>query len=526
MTKFLKPENEEGKIEYKLKLIDVSKDRLEKLASQMKYRLAEGGGEALYFIGVTDDGRPLGLTKDEEERTLENLSTVASIIGAKLQVVGRKKGVKGNIIEVLVRLSKEEAPPVHVSIAVLGNVDAGKSSLVGVLCTGDLDDGRGSAMRRIARYLHEVRTGRTSSVAIRLLGLNNRGEPVNWSLANPLDEAQIYMNSSKIITFIDVGGHERYLRTTLRGVMARLPDYSMLVVAANAGLLLMGKEHLGISIALRIPVFVVVTKIDMVSKEILDGVVDELVDVLRRVGKIPVLVDGERDIVELAQAMPSGRVVPIFKVSNTRGTGINSLIRFLNVLPPRMRWGEESERGLLMYIDDKFDVKGVGTVVAGLILSGKAREGETVYIGPFRDGNWRESRVKSIHINRLPVAEASAGVEATLALTNIEYEEVEKGMVVSNKPLKSIDTIEARITILRHSTTIKRGYETVLHLRAIRSTVRFTWLEKEPMRTGDTGRVYLKFVYHPWYLQVGEKFVLRDSRTRAIGTVLSTKSSS
>jgi len=44
-------------------------------------------------------------------------------------------------------------------------------------------------------------------------------------------------------------------------------------------------------------------------------------------------------------------------------------------------------------------------------------------------------------------------------------------------------------------------------------------MEKELMRTGDRGLVRLRFLYHPWFLEGGERFVLRDSRARAIGTV-------
>ncbi|RLE89257.1 MAG: hypothetical protein DRJ46_04950, partial [Thermoprotei archaeon] len=239
------PEKEEGKTEYKLKLTRVSEERLEHLASQMKYRLSEGGGEAFYVLGVSDEGEPLGLTDEELEVSLENLRRVAARLGARVKVVREKRGRRGRVVEVLVRLSREDSPPIHVSITVLGNVDAGKSTLVGVLCTGRLDDGNGAAMARIARFLHEVESGRTSSVSTRFLGFDVEGRVVNYELVHPLDESEIYLSSAKIIAFTDLGGHERYLRTTLRGVMSRLPDYAMLVVGANAGLLKMGREHLG-----------------------------------------------------------------------------------------------------------------------------------------------------------------------------------------------------------------------------------------------------------------------------------------
>ncbi len=515
-------ESERGSVEYKSRLVGPSRERIERLASQMKYRLAEGGGEAVYLLGVEDDGRVRGLTPLEEEETLSALAEAASLIGARIRVVSREDvGGGRRLVRLLVRLNREEAPPVQLTVAALGNVDAGKSTLIGVLCTGELDDGRGRGMRKVARFLHEVESGRTSSVAVRLLGFSMGERPVNWDLPNPLDEAQVYMGSDKLVYFVDLGGHERYLRTTLRGVMAKMPDYAMLVVAANNGLLTMGREHLGVAAALRIPVFAVVTKVDLAARPVLEATLRELADAARRAGRKVFPVRGRLDAYRAAELVSSGAVMPVFLVSSVTGRGLESLVAFLSVLPPRRgRGGEESP--LLMYVDDKFNVRGVGTVVAGVVEAGVAREDSWVYLGPFRDGSWRRVRIKSIHVSRVPVSAARPGDEATFALAGVGYEEVEKGMVVSTAPLGAAWAVRARIFVLRHPTTIRVGYETVLHYRSVRSPVRITWMEREPMRTGDMGEVELRFTRHPWFVRVGDRFLLRDGRTRALGRVLET----
>ena len=69
--------------------------------------------------------------------------------------------------------------------------------------------------------------------------------------------------AAKIVNFIDLAGHEKYLRTTLFGMTGHQPDYAMLIVGSNMGIVGMTKEHLGISLALRVPVFIVVTKTDL-----------------------------------------------------------------------------------------------------------------------------------------------------------------------------------------------------------------------------------------------------------------------
>ena len=73
-----------------------------------------------------------------------------------------------------------------------------------------------------------------------------------------------------MLTFIDLCGHEKYLKTTLFGLIGLLPDYAMIIVGSNMGISKMTIEHINISLALRIPFFVVITKIDICPKNIFD----------------------------------------------------------------------------------------------------------------------------------------------------------------------------------------------------------------------------------------------------------------
>ena len=62
-----------------------------------------------------------------------------------------------------------------IRISVLGSVDAGKSTLLGVLCHGNLDDGQGHSRMNLFRHQHEVQTGRTSSISHKILGFDSKG---------------------------------------------------------------------------------------------------------------------------------------------------------------------------------------------------------------------------------------------------------------------------------------------------------------------------------------------------------------
>lgn len=61
-------------------------------------------------------------------------------------------------------------------VAVVGNVDAGKSTLLGVLTHGELDNGRGFARQKLFRHKHEMESGRTSSVGNDILGFDQEGQ--------------------------------------------------------------------------------------------------------------------------------------------------------------------------------------------------------------------------------------------------------------------------------------------------------------------------------------------------------------
>lgn len=101
-------------------------------------------------------------------------------------------------------------------IAVLGNVDAGKSTTLGVLTRGGLDDGRGKARVSLFRHKHEVESGRTSSVGMEILGFDEKGKAVlpggatgaegekekEGGRKERLGWEQICQRSAKVVSFI------------------------------------------------------------------------------------------------------------------------------------------------------------------------------------------------------------------------------------------------------------------------------------------------------------------------------------
>ena len=93
----------------------------------------------------------------------------------------RSKGEKRTVAEVLIRKVPDDQQFLDVRVAVVGPMDAGKSTLLGVLTQGELDNGRGKARLNLFRHLHEIQSGRTSSIGHEILGFDSKGEVVDYS---------------------------------------------------------------------------------------------------------------------------------------------------------------------------------------------------------------------------------------------------------------------------------------------------------------------------------------------------------
>lgn len=515
-------EPEKGNVEYKLKIIDPPATRFKHLVTQMKFRLQEGQGEAIYEIGLRDDGYPRGVSEKELKASLKTLKRMAAELNADVTVIREEEGDKGKLVEVLVRqYSKEDY--LGIRIAVAGNVDSGKSTLVGVLITGELDNGRGLARMNVFRHKHEVESGRTSSISQQIMGFTSQGKVANYELVGDPSWTRIVDNSSKLITFIDLGGHEKYLKTTLYGLTGHLPDYTILVVGANMGIVGMTKEHLGIALALRVPVIVVVTKIDICPEHILDQTVEEVSRILKMPGsnKIPIIIRNIDDVVVSAKNLVSDKIAPIFLVSNVAGTNMDLLRKFLNLLPANQKWEEFYDQPIEFHIDETFSVTGVGTIVAGTLVSGTVAENNILQLGPDENGNFQNVKVKSIQSKRQPVKRVLAGQTATFALRKVKRTAIRKGMVLLDPSIdpKIAYEFEANVFILSHATTIQKNYQAVIHCGTIRQTGKIVKMDKDLIRTGDRANVRFRFLYCPEYIHEGEKIIFREGRTKGIGTI-------
>ncbi|KAK7918032.1 GTP-binding protein 1 [Apiospora marii] len=516
---------------------------LQKLVDVIDTRLLEGHGEAVFDLGFENNGDSMRLTKAEFDAALARLRKAAKTIHADCNVL-LTKNVGGEAEADSVTTGKDkdtdcsgkimirQAPSaaesvIETRIAVVGNVDAGKSSMLGVLVKGDLDDGRGKARVNLFRHKHEIETGRTSSVGMEIMGFDTAGKVISSDVpGRKLSWEEIGKRSAKVITFTDLAGHEKYLRTTVFGLLSSSPNYCLLMVAANNGLVGMSKEHLGIALALNVPVMVVVTKIDICPPNILQQTLEQISKILKSPGarKIPVFIRNREECINTATQFVSQRICPIFQVSNVTGENLDLVRTFLNILPHHGRY--DADAAFEFHVNDTFSVPFVGTVVSGIVKSGVIHAGDNVLIGPDGLGNFTPTSVRSIQRKRIDVPAASAGQSASFALKKVRRKDVRKGMVVLPKvegaPAPKVhQEFVAEVLILSHATTIKAKYQAMLHVGPVSQTCAIIDVDRPFIRTGDRATVAFRFVQRPEYLVPGDRLLFREGRTKGLGIVKS-----
>ncbi|KAJ2851425.1 hypothetical protein IWW36_001064 [Coemansia brasiliensis] len=507
--------------------------------------------QLLYDSGAPDDEQAAGSAGDSAGTTVKYAREITAATASNTSSA-TKNPLNSNAarsVSYLIRRRPQRIEEMmEVRVAVAGNVDAGKSTMLGVLTQGGLDDGRGKARVALFRHKHEIDSGRTSSVGMEILGFDKAdGAPVrHTNLHRKAGWDALCLRSSKIVTFLDLAGHEKYLKTTVFGMAGGAPDFVMLMVAANAGLAGMAKEHLGLALALGIPVFVVVTKIDMCPPKVLDATLKQLSRVLRSSGcrKLPVAVSDRKAVVMAAARCVNQRVCPVFQISNVTGEGVDLLQTFLNILPLNRHNStvspsaspsspeSEQEEMLRFDINEIFAVPYVGTVVSGVVSSGSVHLGDTLWLGPDFNGQFIPTQVRGIHRKRAEVEAGYRGQSVSLALRKVGRTQARKGMVLLSRsqieqPPVATSTFEAEVVVLYHSTTITRRYQAMVHCGAVRQTARVLSIrsanssdeDEDALRTGSRARVLFQFIRHPEHLTEGSRLVFREGRTKGVGRV-------
>ncbi len=427
-----------------------------------------------------------------------------------------------------------------VGIVITGSVDSGKSSTIGVLISNELDNGNGSARLKVAKHPHEKDTGQTSDISTRTIETKD-----------------------KSITLIDLCGHEKYLKTTTYGITGFFPDYAVVTVASNRGILRMTREHLGILFYMKIPTIILITRIDIAPDDILASTEASIKKICNMFNKKPVFINSRKELdlpieqqkekeksnFELLKDITnkmkySDDILPVLSTSNKTGFYINSLKNTLFELEPRKLWSYD-KKDSIFYIESCFNPPGIGLVVSGILKGHSIKQGDNVYIGPI-ENKFIPIRIRSIHNNsRELVNELDDHQRGCFAISSTD-KKIEllrkmftKGIIILNN-LEQISKLtwnfKAEIEILHHSATIREKYSPVLHIGPIRQAACIVKIHEviknnksediqEPsdkvcLKTKDKAIVEFKFTAHQEFLEKDMIFFFREGTTRGVGKII------
>ena len=300
---------------------------------------------------------------------------------------------------------------------------------------------------------HEIERGLSADLSFAVYGFRN-GHAMR--IKNPLkkkEKSNLVEKCDKVISFVDTVGHEPWLRTTIRGIVGQKLNYGLITISANQGPTHITKEHLGIIIAMDLPVIVAMTKVDTVTSDKILEIKKEIFDLLKLVGRIPYALKSIEDVDFVTKHM-NEHIVPFIKVSPVTGTNLLDRL-FLKInIPPN---GKELIKPFMMYIDKSYSVLGVGTVVSGTIRQGKVFKGDKLRLGPTSTGEFIETSSKSMEMHHYKKDIAEAGEVVGIAITGVDMD-IKRGMILCSPeyPALAVKEFEAEVAILVHPTTIKK----------------------------------------------------------------------
>lgn len=437
----------------------------------------------------------------------------------------------------------------NIRVAVVGNVDAGKSTMIGTLTSSLLDDGRGSSRTSIMKHRHEIESGRTSTASTHLMGFRSSGQAIagkdSVRANRRKTEDEIARESYRVVTLMDLAGHEKYLKTTIHGVASGMADYALILVNSRHPPTHMTHHHLNLCVSFGIHVVIIFTKVDGCPEHAFKTSKAEVCKLLRRsdIGKQPFEIRTEKDIATCIGKL--GTLAPMISTSCVTGEGIGLLQKMLFSLPKRRRHERKLQRSFEYLVDDIFNVPGVGSVVSGFVNAGQLDVGPNahVYVGPMDDGSFMKTVAKSAHIARINTSHVTSGQSAclALALNKDMRKKLRRGMVVLQESPTSTKEFEAEICVLKgEGTTIRRSYQAYVHILNVRQSAYAKKIEivnnnalglatthtalygeenEIVLRPGSRAKVRFEFAQRPEYVRPGMRMLFRDGRVRGVGLV-------
>jgi len=352
-----------------------------------------------------------------------------------------------------------------VIVGTAGHIDHGKTALVKALTGIDAD-----------RLEEEKRRGITIDIGFANLEL-------------PLPNGETLR-----LGFVDVPGHERFVRNMLAGVGGI--DLVLLVIAADESIKPQTREHFDICRLLSIRRGItVLTKSDAVDAETLAVVRAEVEDFLR-----------ESFLGHPSLGQPSlGQPNPIVAVSSLTGAGIDDLkrelVRVASEIPAK-----NSNAIARLPIDRVFTMKGFGTVVTGTLISGAIRREDELEVFP----SGRRVRVRGVQVHGKSAEQAVAGQRAALNLAGATTEELSRGMMLAPvSTFHASSRLDVDLSLLSSAKPLKDRARVHFHSYTSETIATVVLYGKKQVEPGESALAQLR-LSEPVLLLPGDRFIIRQ----------------
>jgi selenocysteine-specific elongation factor len=343
-----------------------------------------------------------------------------------------------------------------VIVGTAGHIDHGKTALVKALTGIDAD-----------RLEEEKRRGITIDLGFAHLELSSpEGEKLR-------------------LGFVDVPGHERFVRNMLAGVGGI--DLVLLVIAADESVKPQTREHFDICRLLSIQRGItVLTKADTVDAETLDVVRLEVEDFL-------------------SGSFLDPKSSPVIPVSSLTGAGIadlnRALVQVASQIPAR-----DSNALSRLPIDRVFTMKGFGTVVTGTLVSGTIRKEEELEVFP----TGRRVRVRGVQVHGQAAAQALAGQRTALNLVGTSTGDISRGMMLAPPAIfHSTERVDVSLSLLPSAKPLKDRARVHFHAYTSETIAEVRLYGSKQVRPGESAFAQLR-INEPALLLPGDRFIIRQ----------------
>jgi selenocysteine-specific elongation factor len=285
--------------------------------------------------------------------------------------------------------------------------------------------------------------------------------------------------------FVDVPGHERFVRNMLAGIGGI--DLALLVIAADEGIKPQTREHFDICRLLAIPRGIaVLTKSDAVDAETLDVVRLEVEDFVRG------------SFLDTAQS-------PMVAVSSLTGAGLDELKAALARVASEVA-AKDAAALTRLPIDRVFTMKGFGTVVTGTLVAGTIRKEEELEVFPAG----KRVRVRGVQVHGAPAEAAVAGQRTALNLAGVAIEDLARGMTLATADtFRSTSRVDALLSLLPSAKPFKDGARVHFHAYTTETIAEVRLFGMKLLKPGAEAYAQLRFA-EPIQLLPGDRFIVRQ----------------